>query len=739
VTFDEAKVCDTVVGTVMAKIAEQLRDGKGLGSEETAGLKRQVAALQDEKEQQQQVLEEMQGEMEELRSTTSAAVDEVSSLKAENSKLIVQLAEAQANSTIAIATAKEEAARAAGLQKLRSDLVRQSATQVKNYKAAREQLERHEMKAKEMLNILQVPSSLLEADLDNVKDHGEEEALQEQLKSKLEECSDEQVEALAAAFQHADGDCVIAFTHNAVKPYVVHPPMFERPYVRPVVEVGQQHGPGGTAAKAAVVKSMEQRAIFRLHDMPTGMVTSRPDEIYRMSYKIVGKPEMDMETATVVLSPPWLPAPIYCPMKYATALTCTKEAAEKDREARARTAMPQPEQKDGQQQPSGQPTSSEPTCQGAAPVTGEVDEGGQGSGPAGGEALVALDDGHCERMMLDTEEEAAHGELPMAVVTTASSGLSGEAMCAINDNASDLQTLSHAFSATVMPADTQSETAMAVAAKVVKWEQDSVVGKFQLQLDVAGVRNPNLLSNSTKGRPIVTYMEQGDKGRMLTVMAAGVDSLSGEGYQPEQVLVDSGANVDIITRQKAQEHGLKIEPYHSSVQTSSGARCAVAGIVRSVTITLCKGDPLRESSVVTDLTVLDATGGLYDLLLGTPFMRAAGMMMDFATGWIGYRVNWQQNSTWDRVQDVVVIPMRRSSLTACSMMAPVSITASAQVPSSISQEQSTQTSVTPAENTFISAPGLYMAVPPPAQLLAQGEGSVVDLGPDWEWYTFDEC
>jgi hypothetical protein len=460
-----------------------------------------------------------------------------------------------------------------------------------------------------------------------------------------------------------------------------------------------------------------------LHEMPTGMVTSRPDEIYRMSYKVVGKPEMDMETATLVLTPPWAVNPIYCPMKYSTALTCTKEAADKDRLARSQRDLnrgPGTEQGAQHQPAAGQVPPGDAEAKEAGP---SVVEGGQGQGTVASGA-TPQESGQAASSK-ETHGESADENAAAVANVCVSEG---------EGNDSNGSVGAHALS-TVMPSLKPMVGAVARGAGGVL---DSATGKFQLRLDVAGIKHTSLLSNSTKSRPIVTYMEQDEKGRMVAIMAAGAISLAGEGYLPDQVLVDSGANVDIITKQKALEHGLCIEPYNSSVQTSSGARCAVAGIVRNVTITLCKGDPSRESTVVTDLTVLDASGGLYDLLLGTPFMRAAGMMMDFATGLVGYRVNWQQNSSWDSVQDVVMIPMRRSVPAACSLIAPVSVTASAHTASG-GLEQSTQTEGH-AETTFITAPGMYTAVPPPSLYHGIQAGVYdVDLGPDWEWYTFEEC
>jgi hypothetical protein len=239
-------------------------------------------------------------------------------------------------------------------------------------------------------------------------------------------------------------------------------------------------------------------------------------------------------------------------------------------------------------------------------------------------------------------------------------------------------------------------------------------------------RSVNLWNPKRNDAHTVVYFTQ-TQGMGVTVTGPAVGGVQGEDFTPNLALLDSGANVDIITANEARKRKMHIEPHTNTVQTSSGEISPVVGIVRNVTITLCKGNAARETSITTDLTVMDVKDDIYSLLLGTPFMKKVGITLDMGVGMVGYRKNWEHDKSWENACNIHCIPIRRTSPTAaCSIIMPLPITPTVlsivPVYSSPLSEQSTQTG---DQHSNVMAAN-YSTVPPPAGLYSDGSDDQFD-------------
>jgi multisubunit Na+/H+ antiporter MnhC subunit len=120
-------------------------------------------------------------------------------------------------------------------------------------------------------------------------------------------------------------------------------------------------------------------------------------------------------------------------------------------------------------------------------------------------------------------------------------------------------------------------------------------------------------------------------------------------------LLDSGANTCIITRQFAEKVGLTIKPSPVVVSIVGGGKPRVGGVIAEpVEVVLALGTRLEARGPVNFLVMEGSGPSVYDILLGTPFLRRHGVYVDPLRQTMVFRPFWQSEGN-DRIKALLPV------------------------------------------------------------------------------------
>jgi hypothetical protein len=117
--------------------------------------------------------------------------------------------------------------------------------------------------------------------------------------------------------------------------------------------------------------------------------------------------------------------------------------------------------------------------------------------------------------------------------------------------------------------------------------------------------------------------------------------------QVARMLVDSGANGALITRQQVEKYGLSWKPLAGvKIATADGGASAPIGVTTDIKLIVLPGTA-EATAVAFDALVMDTGGkGVYDAILGREQMHLLGMVLDFGRQKCYIRPKLQQGC-WD--------------------------------------------------------------------------------------------
>jgi hypothetical protein len=126
--------------------------------------------------------------------------------------------------------------------------------------------------------------------------------------------------------------------------------------------------------------------------------------------------------------------------------------------------------------------------------------------------------------------------------------------------------------------------------------------------------------------PAVITLPYGDPSKGLS--SRRQDSLDMLPY--DRTILDTGANMVIVSKEWADLHQLKYEPKRTVMRTSSGGSIITVGMLTTpILFVLCAGTH-AELELELPVHVMEGVGEVYDILLGTPFTNP--ILMDICTG-----------------------------------------------------------------------------------------------------------
>ena len=135
-----------------------------------------------------------------------------------------------------------------------------------------------------------------------------------------------------------------------------------------------------------------------------------------------------------------------------------------------------------------------------------------------------------------------------------------------------------------------------------------------------GMVNGIIIATST-AVPAVYTLPYGPAPEGLGVRS----ELDGPDLPFKRAILDSGANMVLIERTWAEQHGIEYESDTSTHMLSSNGRSTptCGRVKKPLLLRLCRGTA-AQTEVAVAAHVVDGASGVYDILLGTPFINSLG-------------------------------------------------------------------------------------------------------------------